>query len=58
MIGLAALLYFYMTYENRRRDKEMGLTGNETQTDMLRQAVDDGFKDLTDKGNRSFRYAL
>jgi hypothetical protein len=58
MIALAAFLYFYMMYENKKRDREMGLSGADAQAAVLQKAVDDGFRDLTDKGNRSFRYAL
>jgi hypothetical protein len=62
IIGLAIFLGLYMMYENRRRDRvieaENTASTAEDQLTVHQKAVDDGFRDLTDKENRFFRYAL
>lgn len=66
MIAIAGLLYGYMMWENQRRDRAANRRGSVevvykhgkdgAQADV--RAVEDGFKDLTDKQGRYFRYAL
>jgi MFS family permease len=60
-IIIAGLLAASMWYDNRRRDREcerqgLVLAGNH---DMVKaRAIEDGFRDLTDKESVYFRYAL
>lgn len=69
MIAIGAILWALMRWENKRRDAELERRGSTAvvyggkagkiggvQTD--RRAVDDGFKDMTDKQGKYFRYAL
>ncbi|PVH94505.1 MFS general substrate transporter [Periconia macrospinosa] len=51
IVVLAAALAVYMMGENRRRDRVFGNVVGE-------EAVRDGFKDLTDREAKGFRYAL
>ncbi|KAK5698370.1 hypothetical protein LTR17_023705 [Elasticomyces elasticus] len=56
-IALAGVLWIYMAWENKRRDKKLG-EGEQTVTGAEEQAVLDGFRDRTDKENNGFRYGL
>ena len=66
MIVIAVSLRVYMQWENKRRDAEAHRRGSVevayavgkegVQTDP--RAVEDGFRDLTDKQGKYFRYAL
>ncbi|KAK5685401.1 hypothetical protein LTS10_003479 [Elasticomyces elasticus] len=56
-IALAGVLWMYMAWENKRRDKKLG-EGEQTVTGAEEQAVLDGFRDRTDKENNGFRYGL
>ncbi|KAK3626203.1 hypothetical protein LTR56_019991 [Elasticomyces elasticus] len=56
-IALAGVLWVYMAWENRRRDKKL-VEGEQTVTGAEEQAVLDGFRDRTDKENNGFRYGL
>lgn len=66
MIAIAILLRFWMQWENKRRDADARRRGSAeviytvnkegVQTDP--RAVEDGFKDMTDKQGKYFRYAL
>lgn len=51
---LAILYRFLLVWRNKSRDKEQNGYSEET----ARQAILDGFKDMTDKENRGFRYSL
>lgn len=57
MIALAVFLRQYMWYENRRRDKRVGMEGITMETRKER-AVLEGFRDVTDMENEYFRYCL
>ncbi|KAJ9645776.1 hypothetical protein H2201_003642 [Coniosporium apollinis] len=54
-IGL--FLRQYMWWENRRRDRKMGVT-DRTKNGADEQAIAEGFRDGTDLGNLHFRYCL
>lgn len=66
MIAIAGLLWALMRWDNKSRDAELerrgsaavsyGVGKDGARTDQ--RAVEDGFKDLTDKQGRYFRYAL
>lgn len=66
MIAIAGLLYAYMMWENKRRDRAAGRRGSVevvykhgkdgSQADA--RAVEDGFRDFTDRQGKYFRYAL
>ena len=51
MVVIAGVLWVYMTWENKRRDRLWGAGEDE-------QAIRDGFSDLTDTQAKHFRYAL
>lgn len=57
LIAIAGFLWAYMAWENRKRDKASGF-GEEVIRGAEEQAILDGFKDRTDKGNKGFRYSL
>ena len=57
MIVLGLVLRQYMWWENRRRDRKMGV-GERTVNGADEQAMREGFKDLTDMQNQHFRYCL
>ncbi|KAK5109880.1 hypothetical protein LTR62_006487 [Meristemomyces frigidus] len=57
IILLAAMLWVYMVWENRRRDG-LVTAGQQTVRDAEEQAVLEGFRDRTDKENLGFRYSL
>ena len=57
MIVLSLCLRLHMQRENRRRDNLIG-NGDRTKDGADTQAVLDGFRDMTDKQNVHFRYAL
>lgn len=54
MIALGISYYFLCKWRNAKRDKEQGGYLDE----VRQQAIIDGFKGLTDKENRGFRYSL
>ncbi|CAK7898101.1 allantoate permease [[Candida] anglica] len=54
MIVLAISYRYLLVWRNKKRDQEQGGYTEE----IARQAVIDGFKDMTDKENRGFRYSL
>ncbi|EAW07360.1 putative MFS allantoate transporter [Aspergillus clavatus NRRL 1] len=56
MIVLAGAAYFYMKWENKRRDRRA--PAGESPSMREEAAVLDGFKDLTDMQSKNFRYAL
>jgi hypothetical protein len=48
-----------MKWENARRDAAMVAGGSdETSEDITAQGILDGFKDMTDRESKHFRYAL
>jgi MFS family permease len=51
MVVVAVFLRMWMAWENKRRDREVGER-------CEREAVEDGFRNLTDLQARHFRYAL
>lgn len=57
IIVVAGLLWVYMAWENRQRDKAMG-PGEDIARGSEEQAILEGFKDSTDKESRGFRYSL
>jgi len=58
MMVLALGLWFSMKIENMRRDKLTGVGERSSQKAVDPQALVDGFKDLTDKESKHFRYGL
>lgn len=66
MIALGAVLYVLMKWENKRRDAEAKRRGSaevmyghsKEGSQIDSRAVEDGFRDLTDKQGKYFRYAL
>lgn len=54
MIALGIGYYFLCRWRNAKRDKEQGGYTEE----IKQQAIIDGFKGLTDRENRGFRYSL
>ncbi|EKG15082.1 Major facilitator superfamily [Macrophomina phaseolina MS6] len=57
IIVCAFIMRQYMWWENRRRDKAMGV-GERTVNGADEQAMAEGFKDVTDFENKHFRYCL
>lgn len=57
IIVLGGVMRQYMWWENRRRDKAMGV-GERTVNGADEQAMQEGFKDVTDLQNKHFRYCL
>ena len=55
MIALGAFLWTWMWWQNKRRDKAMGVEGAVRAGD---EGVLEGFRDGTDLSNKYFRYAL
>lgn len=58
MIVLALVSYVWMWVENTRRDEAMGYDRGSWRRGADPQAVLDGFKDMTDKESKHFRYGL
>ncbi|KAJ5430631.1 Major facilitator superfamily domain general substrate transporter [Penicillium cf. griseofulvum] len=59
IIVLACAAYVSMKWENARRDAAMVAEGSgETSEDITAQGILDGFKDITDRESKHFRYAL
>lgn len=59
MMVIAMVLRGYMMWENKRREKLIGdSTEQRTKQDADATAIAGGFKDMTDKENLHFRYAL
>jgi hypothetical protein len=59
MIVISLALRGYMMWENKRRDGVTGaVEGGEKGEKADERAVEDGFKDLTDRQSVYFRYAL
>jgi hypothetical protein len=56
IIVLSVVAYVSMRWENARRDAAIDTTTYEG--DVASQAILDGFKDMTDKESKHFRYAL
>lgn len=55
LIAVAAFLRQWMWWENRRRDKKIGV-GERTAEGADEQAIVSGFQDMTDQKNLHFRY--
>jgi hypothetical protein len=58
MMVLAIFSYFAMKFENMRRDKAMGIIRDSSNEGPDADAVLDGFKDMTDRESKYFRYGL
>ncbi|KAF2725261.1 MFS general substrate transporter [Polychaeton citri CBS 116435] len=57
MIVIAAILWVYMAWDNRARNRAMAGQG-QTLDESERRAILEGFQDRTDKESKGFRYGL